>query len=340
MKLRFVLLAALALTMGHVAPAVAQDAPSETDKEDEYNALFQAGLEAITARNLDRSVQLFDACLKLYPDRPTAYYNLACTYSLKDDAAKSVDFLKQAYDRGFRDLAHMSRDMDLDPIRRSPAYRAALGELEAKAQQGVPQPLAMLPPGDGPVPLVVFVHDDRGSPIADMTLLRETVGDSYGLFVPQGPVALRDGSRAWDGRAEWLVMHQLRAYLDANPRVQRDKVYLVGRGISSYRSVGFLAQNGETFAGVLAAGPALDAGLSDLEPQGERAYLVVHQADDAQVASGRSARDQFVDAGSQVVLERYAGEDPLADRAVLLRGLSWLTGRDVQLPGEGVERSF
>jgi hypothetical protein len=334
-----ILAVALALSVAYVAPVAAQGM-SENDKEDEFNALFQEGLKSITARNLDRSEKLFKACVQLYPDRPTAYYNLACTLSLANNPEKSVEWLKQAYEKGFRDLAHMSRDMDLDPIRRTPAYRAARGELEAQALQGVPAPLTTLPKGDGPCPLIVFVHDDRGNPIGDMTTLRETVSAEYGLFVPQGPLALRDGSRAWDQRAEFLVIRQLREFLAANPRVDGSRVYLIGRGISGYRSVGFLAQHGETFACVLAAGPALDAGLGELEPAGERAYLVVHKDDAAQVASGRHARDVFVDSGSQVVLERYAGEDPLADRAVLLRGLAWLEGKDVQLPGEGAERSF
>lgn len=332
------LVSALALTLCFAAPSLAQI--SDSDREDEYQAMFQEGLKAITARDLQRSEALFKGCVQLYGDRPTAYYNLACTYSLWDKPDEAVKWLKQAYEHGFRDLAHISRDMDLDKIRRTPAFRAAMGELEQAALKDVPEPLALLPKGDGKVPLLVFVHDDRGNPLADMTVLREIAGDDLGLFVPQAPLALRDGTRAWDGRAEFLVMHELQAYLEANPRVDRSRVYVAGRGISGYRAVGLLAHHTEVFSGVLATGPAMDNELSDLNPSGSRAYLVVSQQDANQVSAGVHARDVFVDAGSSVVLERYAGDDPFADRAVLMRGLAWLQGHDVQLPGEGTERSF
>jgi serine/threonine-protein kinase len=82
-------------------------------------------------------------------------YQLACVYSLaaagvqKDDrepqpkrdqqaeqyAARAVELLRQAVDRGFKDVAHMKKDADLDPLRKRDAFKKLMAKLESGSQE-------------------------------------------------------------------------------------------------------------------------------------------------------------------------------------------------------------
>src|SRR5579871_4841170 len=130
-KLSFswLLIAALALT-GAIfcpSPARAQDEliPPD-DPQADWSFLFQRGLDLMTegkakgpagAPLLEASIAMFTSCTVLFPDRPVAYYNVACGYSLLKKNKKAVSWLKKSFDKGFLDLAHVGRDTDLDPIR-------------------------------------------------------------------------------------------------------------------------------------------------------------------------------------------------------------------------------
>ena len=66
-------------------------------------------------------------------------HNLACVHALcaaaaKDDktAAKAVDLLKQAVAKGYKDVAQLKKDSDLDGLRQRDDFKKLLEELEAK----------------------------------------------------------------------------------------------------------------------------------------------------------------------------------------------------------------
>jgi tetratricopeptide (TPR) repeat protein len=68
---------------------------------------------------------------------PSVVYNCACVYALihaktKDDkhAARAVALLRQAVAKGFRDVAHMKKDADLDSFRERHDFKDLLAELE------------------------------------------------------------------------------------------------------------------------------------------------------------------------------------------------------------------
>ena len=116
---------ALVLVCGGVASA--QQVDPEREKAIQFSNLFVEGLKAITARDLDRSARIWQACIQLYPERPTAYYNLACTLALGENAEGAVEALRNAYERGFVDLAHIDRDGDLEAIRGSSEFQELRG---------------------------------------------------------------------------------------------------------------------------------------------------------------------------------------------------------------------
>lgn len=314
----------------------------ELEKQLDYAAFFAEGLAAITRRDLATSERLFKECVKLRPEQPVAYYNLACTYSLMGKVEPAVEQLRQAFGRGFNDLSHMDRDTDLDALRKAPEYRGLRGEMESKVRENVPAPLTRLPAGSGTFPLLVYVHDDRSKPDATLARLAETLGAEWGILVPQGPIdTQRNGGRAWDDRAEWLVVQTVSEFVNQNPRVDRSRVVVVGEGISAHRALNLNAHHPDLFTGAVAGGPYLSAGIdAELRARG-RVYLVVHQEDAGEVQGGVEARDRLSDDGAPVVLERYPRAKGLSsDRALLLRAVGWVGGQEVKLPGAGVELRF
>lgn len=97
-------------------------AQSEEERFRQFSEAFDKGLAELTARNFDESIAQFKVCIELYPDRPTAYYNIACAYSLNNQVDLANDYLRQALERGFNDPDHIEADTDLDNIRNSEGF--------------------------------------------------------------------------------------------------------------------------------------------------------------------------------------------------------------------------
>lgn len=312
----------------------------EQEKQLEFTAMFRAGLEALTRRDLAAGEKLFQRCLMLRKNDSTSYYNLACTYSLMGKPEQAVSALRSAFNNGFRDLAHMERDGDLDPLRKTPEYRAVRGELETLAAQNVPEPLVRLPEGQQGFPLVVWLHADRGRPQEAFERLTGSLSPEWGVLVPAAPIDMRSG-RVWDDRAEWLVSEATRKLLQEHPGVDRQRVIVAGEGLSAYRALNLLAHHPDLFSGAVGAGPYLSAGVDEELKVKGRAYLVVNRDDPGEVEAGVEARDRLAEGGAAVVLERYArGNGFQSDPSLLVRALGWVTGQPVSLPGAGVELGF
>lgn len=65
-----------------------------------------------------------DECLaRLRPEDALVHYNLACSYALTDNLDLAVKSLEEALNRGYRDFKWMSKDPDLEVLRRHPIYR-------------------------------------------------------------------------------------------------------------------------------------------------------------------------------------------------------------------------
>jgi adenylate cyclase len=80
------------------------------------------------------------------PDDPiNTVYNAACVFAqcvplaerdkekAQDYADRAVATLRLAVQNGYKDLAHMRQDKDLDPVRSHPEFQKLLKELEDKA---------------------------------------------------------------------------------------------------------------------------------------------------------------------------------------------------------------
>lgn len=89
------------------------------------NNLAAAG-QSVRALQLDRRL------VRLQPDRPIPWYNLACSYAVLGLIDPAFFALQRALELGYRPLGQLSRDPDLKSIRRDPRFarlvRKALSE--------------------------------------------------------------------------------------------------------------------------------------------------------------------------------------------------------------------
>jgi len=71
--------------------------------------------------------------VEVKPDNVVFNYNLACARARSGDAGGAVAALQDAVRVGYRDLAALEADADLESIRGEPGYRAAVEQLRAAA---------------------------------------------------------------------------------------------------------------------------------------------------------------------------------------------------------------
>ena len=69
------------------------------------------------------------------------WYNFACIYSLASSKVadkqqeytdRAMEMLKQAVQAGWKDVAHIQQDTDLDPLRNRDDFKKLVEELEPK----------------------------------------------------------------------------------------------------------------------------------------------------------------------------------------------------------------
>ncbi|MBL4844204.1 MAG: tetratricopeptide repeat protein [Planctomycetes bacterium] len=343
---RFTLIPALLLCLGaFAAPAEAQPRPPRPQPEApeaEYDRLFMVGLQALTARNLKVGERVFKRCIKLFPDRAVSYYNLACAYALQGKTSEAVAQIRISFEKGFQDVSHLERDMDLEKIRRAPAFRKAMSDFKEQILQEFDRPLTYLPDKGKKAPILVVIHDQGGKPTSDLMELQEAF-PSFAIVMPLGKLDQARNVHVWDGRAEFVITHGLRRFLrEEAKRVDANRLFVIGEGAAGRIALQVSAQNPELVTGgVLVAGPGLEVAASDTDLSGLRAYLVVNEQDRREVIGGILARNALAEADCPTVLERYRLPKPFTkDRAVMLRGLSWLQGNQTSLPGSKGSREF
>jgi beta-lactamase regulating signal transducer with metallopeptidase domain/tetratricopeptide (TPR) repeat protein len=88
------------------------------DEEDWYDV----GLELLRLRRLDESIHAFEQSIAAGEKAGAAMYNIACAYSLKQDARSGMAWLRKAIDNGYSDDEHMKRDPDIALLRQQPGF--------------------------------------------------------------------------------------------------------------------------------------------------------------------------------------------------------------------------
>lgn len=80
----------------------------------------------------DEAEEWMNKVIESDPEAPGNYYDQACLYSCMGRLQKSIAALKVAFERGYRDLVHISLDDDMDAVRELPEFKALMEEYEAK----------------------------------------------------------------------------------------------------------------------------------------------------------------------------------------------------------------
>ncbi len=63
-------------------------------------------------------------------DRPGNLYNAACLFAVMGQSDRALDYLRQAFEAGYRDLVHMRYDHDMDGLRELPRYKELVSHFE------------------------------------------------------------------------------------------------------------------------------------------------------------------------------------------------------------------
>lgn len=78
---------------------------------------------------IDKGLKLDEKLVKMDPTDACAYYNLACSYSLKNRLNEAMEALRQAVSLGYRDFKWMLEDADLESLRCSVSFKGFLDDL-------------------------------------------------------------------------------------------------------------------------------------------------------------------------------------------------------------------
>ena len=94
---------------------------------------MEAGDNFYKKKDYDRAILYYKIGIKAgkkYYYYPWILYNLACAHSLNSSKKNALKYLKMAVQSGYKNLAHMKRDKDLDPIREEPEFKKILSLIE------------------------------------------------------------------------------------------------------------------------------------------------------------------------------------------------------------------
>ena len=73
--------------------------------------------------NLEMAIRWCHQALKVNPGMPEAFYNIACYYSLKQNAVMALEYLEKSFNQGFIDFSWADRDPDLNYLRSRTSWR-------------------------------------------------------------------------------------------------------------------------------------------------------------------------------------------------------------------------
>ncbi len=93
-------------------------------ERDPYNvaALRVHGNNLAARGEYARALQLDRRLVRLQPEKPIPWYNLACTYAMLGMITPAFAALERALQLGYDDYENLARDSDLKPLRRDPRF--------------------------------------------------------------------------------------------------------------------------------------------------------------------------------------------------------------------------
>jgi tetratricopeptide (TPR) repeat protein len=110
-------------------------AKSIIDRDAQHvEALTMLGAALTRAGRHEEALEVDLKTTTLLRNEPTAFYNLACSYSVLNRVDESIYALRKALDLGYRDFNHLLKYEDLENVRKDPRFRTLLKSKWGKRQ--------------------------------------------------------------------------------------------------------------------------------------------------------------------------------------------------------------
>jgi tetratricopeptide (TPR) repeat protein len=88
-------------------------------------AELNLGLLYHTLRQYDSAIVHIQKAIRLDP-KPKTYYQLACSYALNNKPEQAILYLRQAYERGYKNTDNLLTDPDLSGLKNYKEFQALL----------------------------------------------------------------------------------------------------------------------------------------------------------------------------------------------------------------------
>lgn len=111
-----------------LAKSVIERDPSHVD------ALTILGAALTRAGRHEEALEIDLRTTTLLRNEPSAFYNLACSYSMLNRVDESIAALRKALDLGYRDFNHLLNDDDLKNVRKDARFHELLRRKWGKRQ--------------------------------------------------------------------------------------------------------------------------------------------------------------------------------------------------------------
>lgn len=82
------------------------------------------------AGRIEDGLRMDRRLVRLWPEKPVAHYNLACSLALKRRSKDALEALEKAVELGYRDVEWMLEDPDLDNLRNHPSFARLIKRLQ------------------------------------------------------------------------------------------------------------------------------------------------------------------------------------------------------------------
>jgi tetratricopeptide (TPR) repeat protein len=111
-------------------PGSPDDVDLDINIEALKSAIFRRGLALLDEKKYEEGTEAFEALTELNPNDYLSHYNLACGRALLgNNPDLALESLERSVECGYRNLAHLEVDSDLDSLRSIPRYEAVVRSL-------------------------------------------------------------------------------------------------------------------------------------------------------------------------------------------------------------------
>jgi len=93
------------------------------EQPEDSGVLLKLAMHYVAIGDNEKALEALYKLIKLKPDNPDLYYNVACIYARQGKLEEAIKWLKMSLNKGFRNWDLLRNDMDLENIRNSSFYQ-------------------------------------------------------------------------------------------------------------------------------------------------------------------------------------------------------------------------